>query len=117
MIYMLYAVIRFEESLSWLSICVDPSFEHLQAIPVLSPTAALSISQLLLKLFPLRQPLLCRHATDALAALLGSPNVRIGPTGMADVLSSVLAAQSAWDRRDADTLLSVIKLLEDGYIR
>jgi hypothetical protein len=39
------------------------------------------------------------------------------PHDLADVLSAAMGQESAWDRKDADTLLSVVRLLEDGFAR
>lgn len=72
---------------------------------------------LLLKLFPLRQPLLSRHATDALAALAAAPGSHLSPKGLAELLGVVLAADALWDRRDAGTTVAAIKLVEDGFCR
>lgn len=72
---------------------------------------------LLLKLFPLRQPLLSRHATDALAALAAAPGGHLSAKGLAELLGAVLGADALWERRDADTTVAAIKLLEDGFCR
>lgn len=49
---------------------------------------------LLFKLYPLRQPLLSRHATDALAALVAAPTCHLAPAALADVLQVGLHSAS-----------------------
>jgi ribosomal RNA-processing protein 12 len=72
----------------------------------------------LLKLYPLRQPLLSRHATDALTALCAAPGNHLSAKGLAELLAAVVASeQQLWERRDADTTVSAIRLLEDGFCR
>jgi len=39
------------------------------------------------------------------------------PRDLGDLLSAVLGQEGAWDRKDADILLSVTRLLEDGFAR
>jgi hypothetical protein len=46
-----------------------------------------------------------------------SKTCRWRPHDLADVLSAAMGQESAWDRKDADTLLSVVRLLEDGFAR
>ncbi|PRW60392.1 ARM repeat superfamily [Chlorella sorokiniana] len=88
-----------------------------QWLPLLSSAAVAPACDLLLKLFPLRQPLLSRHATDALAALAAAPGGHLSAKGLAELLSAALGADTLWDRRDADTTVAAIKLLEDGFCR
>ena len=80
------------------------------------PTAA-PACDLLLKLYPLRQPLLSRHATDVLIALCAAPGGHVSPKGLAELLGAALGAEQLWDRRDPDTTVAGIKLVEDGFCR
>jgi ribosomal RNA-processing protein 12 len=79
--------------------------------------AAAPTCDLLLKLYPLRQPLLSRHATDALTALCAAPGNHLSAKGLAELLAAVVASEQLWERRDADTTVSAIRLLEDGFCR
>ena len=88
----------------------------LSACPHAGPAAA-PTCDLLLKLYPLRQPLLSRHATDALTALCAAPGNHLSAKGLAELLGAVLASEQLWERRDADTTVSAIRLLEDGFCR
>ena len=88
-------------------------------LPLLTPAAATATAQLLLKLYPLQQPLLSRHATDALGALVSGPGTTsISASSIAALLDAVLAAQGrAGERQGADVSLAVVKLLEGGLPR
>ncbi len=90
-----------------------------QVLPLLTPAPATAAAQLLLKLYPLQQPLLSRHATDALGALVSGPGTTsISAGSIAALLDAVLAAQGqAGERQGADVSLAVIKLLEGGLPR
>ena len=85
-------------------------------LPLLTPAAATAAAQLLLQLYPLQQPLLSRHATDALGALVFGPGPSsISAASIAALLDAVLAAQGqAGERQGADVSLAVVKLLEGG---
>ena len=85
---------------------------HCHAGNVVSP-----LSSLLLKLFVLRQPMLSRSATDCLEMLCGARNSRLGATALADLLQQVLHQEAAWDKKDADLMLALTKLVETGFIR
>lgn len=69
------------------------------------------------RLYALRQPLLSRHASDALAALAGAPGGRLPAPDLAALLAGALAAEGAWERRQPDTLLAGARLLEVGLPR
>ena len=71
---------------------------------------------LMLKLYVLRQPMLSRSATECLAALcVGSSS--ISAIALVEVLRKVVHMETAWDSKDADSLISLINLVESGYIR
>lgn len=97
----------------------------LSAGPLLPPhhqpiagAAAAPACDLLLKLYPLRQPLLSRHATDALTALCSAPGSHLSPKALSELLGAALGAEALWDaRRDPDTTLAATRLLEDGLCR
>lgn len=79
--------------------------------------AAAKAAGLLTRLYALRQPLLSRHASDALAALASAPGARLPTPDLAALLGGVLGAEGAWERRQPDTLLSSMRLLEAGLPR
>lgn len=81
-----------------------------------APAAAASCD-LLLKLFPLRQPLLSRHATDVLTALCAAPGARLSASALSELLAAALGSEQLWEKRDPDATLAAIKLLEDGLCR
>ena len=97
----------------------NPCVDARQVLPLLTPTAATAAAQLLLKLYPLQQPLLSRHATDALGALVSGPGTAsISAGSIAALLDAVLSAQDqAGERQGADVSLAVVKLLEGGLPR
>ncbi|KAL4855011.1 RRP12-like protein [Chlorella vulgaris] len=88
-----------------------------QWIALLSAPAAAASCDLLLKLFPLRQPLLSRHATDVLTALCAAPGARLSASALSELLAAALASEQLWEKRDPDATLAAIKLLEDGLCR
>ncbi|KAK9818389.1 hypothetical protein WJX72_011834 [[Myrmecia] bisecta] len=87
-----------------------------QTIQLLTGSAISSICSLVLKLYILRQPLLSCHATDVLLTLAASSSSHVGAPALADVLSAVLEQESAWDRKDAEVMMSLTRLLEAGFI-
>jgi ribosomal RNA-processing protein 12 len=88
-----------------------------QCMALLSGPAASAVCALVLQLYPLRQPLLTRHATDTLAALCAAPASRLPPKALAEVLKAVLAGEASWDRKDAGAALGTTALLEAGLLR
>lgn len=72
---------------------------------------------MLLKLYYLRQPMLSRSTTDCLEMICSARNTHLGAQGLADLLQQVLHQEAAWDRKDADLVLGLTKLIEIGYIR
>lgn len=79
--------------------------------------SAISICDLLLKLYPLRQPLLSRHTTDVLTRLTSSSASHLSPKALSDLIGSVLAQESTLDRKDLDLLLAVTRFLESAIIK
>lgn len=75
------------------------------------------LSSMLLKLYFLRQPMLARSTTDCLEMLCSARNSHMGPHGLADLLQQVLRSEAAWNRKDADLVLGLTKLVETGFIR
>ena len=75
------------------------------------------LSSMLLKLYQLRQAMLSRSATDCLEMICSARNSHLGPQGLADLLQHLLHLEAAWDRKDADPVLGLTKLIETGYIR
>ncbi|PNW69821.1 hypothetical protein CHLRE_19g751197v5 [Chlamydomonas reinhardtii] len=102
-----------------------------QALPLLAPAAAKSVAELMLKLYGLKQPLLDRHVTEALAALAGAGGVsgvsggggsacRLGASDLADLITVVLETESLWASgpgRDPGLLTALGRLLEAGFGR
>ncbi|PSC74246.1 ARM repeat superfamily [Micractinium conductrix] len=87
-------------------------------LPVVSGPAAAAACDLLLKLLPLRQPLLSRHTAEALTALCSAPGAHLGAKGLSELLGAVLGAEQLWDRRgDSATTLAATRLVEDGLCR
>ena len=75
------------------------------------------LSSMLLKLYFLRQPMLSRSTTDCLETMCSAKNSHMGAHGLADLLQQVLHSEAAWDRKDADLVLGLTKLVETGFIR
>ncbi|GLC60588.1 hypothetical protein PLESTB_001631100 [Pleodorina starrii] len=97
------------------------------ALPLLAPQTAKSVTELLLKLFALRQPLLDRHVTEALAALAGSGGAgaaggaatRLPPGELSQLMAVVIETESLWvgSGRDPGLLTALGRLLEGGFSR
>lgn len=73
----------------------------------------------ILKLYSLRQPLITRHATDALAALAAAPGGHLAPGQLDQLLGIVLEGDDLWEAAEkagggADGILALIRLLEVG---
>jgi ribosomal RNA-processing protein 12 len=76
-----------------------------------------SVCDLLVKLFPLRQPLLTRHATEVLGSVCASSVSRITAEALDKLLGMLLQQEAAWDRRDVGGMLAIVQLLETGLAR
>ncbi len=74
------------------------------------------VVRLMLKLYVLRQPLLSRSTTECLTALCGSSSSLSAPA-LVDMLKGVVHMESAWDAKDPASLISLIRLVEAGYLR
>ena len=79
--------------------------------------AVRSICGAIMRLFTLRQHLVTSTATAVLSALLASPAARLQPPEIAALLQGILAAESAWESKDVDVLLSLSRTVESGFIR
>lgn len=91
-------------------------------LPPLSLTpagpAAAPICDLLLKLYPLRQPLLSRHATEVLTALAAAPGGHLTARGLGELVGAALAAEQLWERRaDSAATAAAVRLVEEGLCR
>eukprot|EP00887_Chlorella_sp_A99_P003957 scaffold11.g3957.t1 len=86
-----------------------------QCIFLLSGAAVAPVAELLLKLYALRQPLLSRHTSDALAALAASSASHLPPRALAQLLGAVLVEPAAWEAKDADAALALTRLVEEGF--
>mmetsp|Transcript_58137 Transcript_58137/g.184995 ORF Transcript_58137/g.184995 Transcript_58137/m.184995 type:complete len:787 (+) Transcript_58137:188-2548(+) len=87
------------------------------ALPTMHPSTVGGICEQLLALLPLRQPLLTRHATDVLHALCTAPGDALAPGTLAGLMGAIVDQREAWDRRDVDTVVCLLRLTEAGYIR
>jgi hypothetical protein len=70
------------------------------------------------KLFPLRQPLLTRHAAEALTTLCGASELRITSTNLTEILMGATEAMGQGEGKASDTLdtlPSLMQLLETGF--
>lgn len=88
-----------------------------QCSPLLAEPAIASISELLLALYPLKQPLLTRGATDVLSVLCTSPSSHLPARALSSLLQTVLggdgaAAMAATTSKDAGGALGFINLME-----
>lgn len=84
---------------------------------MLAGPVASQVAVLLPKLFPLQHPMLTRQAADALTAMCGSGSVAVSVKALAALLGAVLDAEAAWASRDANAILSLIRLLDSGFSR
>ncbi|GLI63541.1 hypothetical protein VaNZ11_006530 [Volvox africanus] len=95
------------------------------ALPLLAPQTAKAVSELLVKLYSLRQPLLDRHTTEALSALAGAGGrgedaiTRLAPGDLAGLLTVVIETESLWvsSGRDAGLLSALGRMLEGGLAK
>ncbi|GIL64267.1 hypothetical protein Vafri_18268 [Volvox africanus] len=95
------------------------------ALPLLAPQTAKAVSELLVKLYSLRQPLLDRHTTEALAALAGAGGrgedslTRLAPGDLAGLLTVVIETESLWvsSGRDPGLLTALGRMLEGGLAK
>jgi ribosomal RNA-processing protein 12 len=94
-----------------------PSLKHVTPVSMSAGAAAAEAAGLVTRLFALRQPLLMRHAADALAALAGAPGAALPAPDLAALLGGVLGAEGAWERRQPDALLAVVRVLDAGLPR
>ncbi|KAJ9506030.1 hypothetical protein QJQ45_002495 [Haematococcus lacustris] len=89
-----------------------------ELLPLMAGPAVKAVVDQLFPLYPLRQPLLSRHTTQALTSLCTSPSSHLAPSTLADILMVVInAGDAVWVRSDADAILSLTRLLEGGFIR
>ncbi|KAF5829827.1 hypothetical protein DUNSADRAFT_15445 [Dunaliella salina] len=88
------------------------------AAPLMAAPSVSVVVDLLFQLYPLKQPLLSRHATEALAALCESQASHVSPNTLAQILMVVIDAGDAlWVRKDPDGILALTRLLEAGFLR
>lgn len=80
-------------------------------------SAAQGICELLLRLYPLRQPLLSRGVTDTLSALCASSTSHLSARALSDLLQAVLLSESSWDKKDVESILGMTRLLEEGVVK
>lgn len=96
--------------------------------PSFLPTApaASAIVDQCLKLYTLRQPLLSRHTSDALSALLVSPGCRLSPAQVSALLSALLdsdtaaasgASSSSGNAQQQEAAAALSRALEAGLRR
>ena len=99
-------------------------------------TCAADVCDMVVKLYPLHQPLLTQHANETLSTLFSSssspylsssstttpsPSSLLPVSALSALLHSVLADEAATatlgDRKQSDSTLSYVKLVEDGCVR
>ncbi|GBF99810.1 hypothetical protein Rsub_12563 [Raphidocelis subcapitata] len=88
-----------------------------QLLPLVAGPALPGVLDGVLKLYSLRQPLITRHATDALAALAAAPGGHLSPGQLDQLLGLVLEGEGLWEAAEkagggADGPLSLVRLLE-----
>ena len=71
----------------------------------------------MLKLYPLRQPLLSRHATDTLSALAASSASHLSPKALSELVAALAQQEAAFDRKDLDLTLALTRFLETALTR
>eukprot|EP00798_Chlamydomonas_sp_ICE-L_P031076 gene31076-6203_t len=87
-------------------------------LPLMSGPAVKTVVDLLFKLYPLKQALLSRHTTEALTALCSAPSSHLAPQALGELLMVIVDADDiVWNRRDVDTVMSLTRLVESGFIR
>lgn len=52
-----------------------------------------------------------------LTVLCAAPGAHLPAKGLSELLGAVLGSEQLWERRDADTTVAAIRLLEDGFCR
>jgi ribosomal RNA-processing protein 12 len=91
-----------------------------QLLPLMAGPCLPGVMDQVLKLYSLRQPLLTRHATDALAALAAAPGGHLSPGHLDQLMGLALdgeelwAAASAGGSAGADGPLALVRLVEVG---
>ena len=75
------------------------------------------IAGMLPKLFTVGHSMLSRQAADTLTALCSSSSARLNPRQLSDLMTQICSAESAWQSRDGDVQISLMKLVEEGYLR
>lgn len=84
---------------------------------MLPEPAAIAIGQMLLRLFPLGQPLLNRHAADCLCAVAAAPSCPLGAKSLHDLVAYILDQRDFWDRRDVEGVISMTRVVQLGAIQ
>ena len=76
-----------------------------------------TICDAIVPLFTLRQPLLTGTATAVLSALVSGHDTNLRAQDLAALLQAITSSEVAWETKDADTLLSLARLVEAGFLR
>lgn len=77
----------------------------------------LHVASMLPKLFAVSHTMLTRQSAETLNAILSNTSARLTAEKVSNLLSIVCSADSAWRLRDTDVQLSLLKLVETGYMR
>ena len=88
-----------------------------QWLALLANSQVVPIAQLTLDLMKLEQPLLARHASDVLFNLFIRRSEGLEPRSVGLLLSQVISVVEGWDQRDADTVTSLLHVVEGGVTR
>ncbi|KIY94702.1 hypothetical protein MNEG_13261 [Monoraphidium neglectum] len=90
-----------------------------QLLPLMAGSTLPGVMDQVLKLYSLRQPLVTRHATDALTALAAAPGGHLAPAQLDQLLGLVLEGEELWEAAGragggVDGTLAVVRLLDAG---
>jgi len=88
-----------------------------QLLPLMAGPSLPGVLDQILKLYSLRQPLVTRHATEALTELAGAPGGHLSPAQLDQLLGLVLDGDDLWEAAEragagADGALSLVRLLD-----
>lgn len=87
-----------------------------QFLPAAGPSAV-QLADMLPKMLALQQPLVTRSTLDALTALCSSSASNLGVKHSARVLTLMLDADSTWESRESNVLISAMQLIETCLLR
>lgn len=98
-------------------VCIVASHTY---FPFFSGNAITEMCDLIVRLYPLRQPLLTLHATETVSTLFASPVCHLNHTALSGLLEIILgdsAAGAALDGKESNAAISYIKCIEEGCLK